>query len=89
MTYGVRVWYMATAESMVPKAAPIIATAVPGWRVRGVGDVDHDGFVDLVLQNETSNAVSVWYMYGPTGAQTRSAPIIGVASPNWSIRTTR
>jgi hypothetical protein len=86
-TWAVSIWYMAMPDSMVPKAAPVIATAAAGWRVRGAVDFDHDTAADLLLQNETTNAVSVWYMSGPTGANMLSTPVIGASAPNWQIST--
>jgi hypothetical protein len=84
-SYAISVWYMGNAGSMVPKAAPVIGTAAAGWRVRGVSDFNRDGWADIVLQNEATNAVSVWYMTGPTGAQIASAPVIAAPAGNWSI----
>jgi len=84
-TYAISVWYMATADSMVPKAAPVIGTAAAGWRVRGISDFNRDSWADIVFQNEITNAVSVWYMTGSAGAQIGSSPVIGASAANWSI----
>lgn len=40
------------------------ATLPSGWRVSGIGDIDGDGFNDLVLYNPTTQQVAFWYMSG-------------------------
>ncbi len=36
----------------------------PSWQAIGTGDFNHDGLSDILLQNKTSGAVSVWEMHG-------------------------
>jgi hypothetical protein len=36
----------------------------PNWRVRAVGDFDHDGHRDLVWQYAPTGQVAVWFMAG-------------------------
>ena len=45
-------------------------TPLGGWRVRGAGDLDKDGHVDLVLQNQQTWQVSALFLGGPRGTDT-------------------
>jgi hypothetical protein len=38
--------------------------ADPAWKVGGVGDMNGDGFADLVWQNSTDGTIAVWLMRG-------------------------
>ena len=42
-------------------------SGVPGWRVVGIGDLNGDGKLDLVWQNDATRQLVVWYMGGPLG----------------------
>ncbi len=55
-------------------------TPPPGWKVVGIGDFNADGKSDLVLQNQTTNQIAVWYMNGAVyqgGALLSSTPGAG------------
>ena len=45
-------------------AAGYLSTYVPDlmWKVRGVGDVNGDGYADLLWQNISTGGLGVWYM---------------------------
>jgi hypothetical protein len=79
----VSVWYLGGASGVERIAAPVIAAAASGWRVAASSDFDRDGHPDIVLQNDSSFAVSIWYMSGPTGATIRSSPVVAYAVPGW------
>jgi hypothetical protein len=38
----------------------------PGWRVKGVGDMNRDGKPDLLLQHTPTGNMGVWFMNGAT-----------------------
>jgi hypothetical protein len=82
---AVSIWYLGGANGLTLLSAPIIYYAVPGWRVVGSGDFDRSGVPDLILQNDTSNAVSVWYLGGTNGTMLLSAPVILTAAANWKV----
>ena len=86
---AVSVWYMGGANGGTLLSAPIILTARPGWRVLGTTDLNVDGIPDIVLQNEATYQVSVWYMGGPQGSMVISSPIIATAIPGWRMLTAR
>jgi len=44
-------------EAVRPKAAPIIAMALSGWWIYGVGDMDQNGVPDLLLRNQQQLSV--------------------------------
>jgi hypothetical protein len=41
-----------------------LAPADPAWKLAGTGDVNGDGFADLVWQNTSNGSVAVWLMHG-------------------------
>jgi exo-beta-1,3-glucanase (GH17 family) len=86
---GVSIWYMGGATGTTLLSAPIIRYALSGWRVVGTAYVNDDNMPDLVLQNDTSNQVSVWFMGGVRGESLLYAPIIGVSYPNWRMLATK
>ena len=69
--------------------APVIRTAAAGWTLAGATDANGDGAPDLVFQNDSSNAVSVWYMGGPQGSVLLSAPVIAAAAAHWTVSAAR
>jgi hypothetical protein len=54
------------------------------WRIAGTGDLNGDGFADLVWQ-KTDGQVAAWYLRGTAviGYGSLSIPNVG---PNWKIR---
>jgi glucose/arabinose dehydrogenase len=56
----------------------------PLWRVRAVGDFNHDGHADLVWQYTPTGLVALWLMNGPTaiGYLTVGGSVPG---PEWEI----
>ena len=40
------------------------ALADPAWRIGGTGDINGDGFADLVWQNSNDGTLSAWLMHG-------------------------
>jgi hypothetical protein len=62
----------------------------PRWKIRGTGDLDGDGYPDIVWQDTTAGGVAVWFMQRLadgtiTSRDTRwtSQPIVG--DPEWKI----
>jgi PKD repeat protein len=56
------------------------------WKVGGVGDLDGDGFGDLVWQNVVDGRVSVWLM---NGLNVRDGSLLSIpqVDPLWRIKT--
>ena len=61
----------------------------PDWLVRGTDDFDADRYSDLVLWNQSTGAVSFWFMNGTTRAGA-AAPIDAAVTPppNWDLAAT-
>ena len=55
----------------------------PGWKVRGVVDLNGDGVSDLVWQH-TTGAVGAWLMQGAT-ATTMTSLVPGGVNPEWDL----
>ena len=54
------------------------------WSIKGVGDVNGDGYADLIWQH-TSGYIAVWLMRGPTVLSTQFFSIPSTNDPNWQI----
>jgi hypothetical protein len=55
------------------------------WKIKAVADFNQDGSPDLVWQHETSGAIAIWFMNGPT--MQRGVPLGPGAVPDlgWKI----
>jgi len=88
---AIGVWYLGGAQgNVVQSSLWINAGGVPGWKVTGAGDFNNDGVPDLVLQNDGSGQLGVWYMGGAQGNTVQSSQWImangGIAAlPGWSV----
>jgi len=61
------VWYLRNSTSLL--LAAMLNPPTTGdvnWRAVGTIDLNGDGKSDLLLQNEATRAIAVWYMNGPT-----------------------
>jgi hypothetical protein len=57
---------------------------VPGWRAVGINDLNADGRLDLVWQNDATREVHVWYLTGAQGATLRGFGLLSGPMPGWS-----
>lgn len=62
----------------IPKNADL------NWTIKGVGDVNGDGYADLIWQH-TDGSIAVWTMRGATVLTTTLFSISGTGDPNWKI----
>ncbi len=59
-------WYAQGADRTVITGGDTVhPTPDAGWKVVGIGDFNGDGKSDLVLQNQKTNQIAIWYMNGP------------------------
>jgi FG-GAP repeat. len=56
------------------------------WQIAGVGDVDADGYADLLWQHRTGGWLAVWCMRGIDVVNTQMLSIDRIADTNWHIR---
>jgi hypothetical protein len=55
-------------------SAPLISAGVPlGWKLAAVGDLDGDGFSDLLWRETQTGNAAAWLMNGPVVRVTVSA----------------
>jgi hypothetical protein len=59
-----------------------------GWEVRGTGDFNRDGFVDLLWHHGASGAISVWYLQGTTVIGNPTVSHATSTSTGWTIEGT-
>ena len=56
------------------------------WRIVGSGDVNGDGYADVVWQHQTQGSLAVWFLRGSQVISTQFLSIDRVADTNWKIR---
>lgn len=67
-TRQVTVWYFSGTQGNVFTGWNYLgASGAPGWTVVGARDFSADGRPDLVWQDDTTGAVTVWYLGGAQG----------------------
>jgi hypothetical protein len=82
-TGAVSVWYMnGTARVGGGRLSP--GVVAPSWRLVAVTDMNYDGKADILWQNTSSGALSVWYMNGATRASGGTLSP-GAVAPSWGI----
>ncbi|MDP9224862.1 MAG: fibronectin type III domain-containing protein [Actinomycetota bacterium] len=54
------------------------------WQIKGVGDIDGDGYDDIIWQH-TDGSLAAWIMRGATVSSTRFLSIPKVGDPRWQI----
>lgn len=84
-TNAVAGWVMGGLNGTTIQYSPVIYTAAPGWRVAAAADFDSNGWSDLVLQNDATGQISIWYLGGAQGMTLLSAPLLYAAVPGWKI----
>ena len=57
----------------------------PNWKVRAVGDFNHDGHGDLVWQDAPTGLVAIWFMNGSDLVRTWTFVFPGPPGPDWEI----
>lgn len=84
---GLATWYLDGWNVRSTTFLGISRVADLNWRVVGSGDLDGDGFTDLVWQHQTEGWLAVWYLGG--NATVRSTVFLSinrVEDLNWQIR---
>jgi hypothetical protein len=62
----------------------VIGNPGPSWHVKGTGDFNNDGRADILLQNDSGEAV-IWEM---KGTNVIGAASLGNPGPDWHIMGT-
>jgi hypothetical protein len=86
VTGSLATWFLngkdvgATLPLSIPRASDL------SWHVVGSGDLDGDGFADLVWQRVTDGSLAVWMMNGAQVVSTQFLSIARVADTAWKLR---
>ena len=84
-TRQVTVWYMGGAQGATFQGWNYLSGGAAGWKVVGVADFNGDGVPDLIWQNDTTRAVTVWYMGGAQGATFQGWNYLSGGAPGWTV----
>lgn len=81
------VGYMGGAQGAVSIGVNWInQSGMPGWKVVAAADINRDGAIDLIWQNDTNGQVLVWYLGGPGGnVNTGWNWLDPTGTPGWSV----
>jgi len=58
----------------------------PNWQIVGAGDVNGDGYADLVWQHQTDGWLAVWLMRGTDVIDTELLSVNRITDNHWHIR---
>ena len=85
VTGQLAVWFMRGRVALSGQALAPDRVADTAWQVRGVGDLDGNGYPDLIWQNTSTFQASAWLLNGLRLVDGR--PIVGPipASADWHI----
>ena len=56
------------------------------WRVAGTGDLNGDGYTDIVWRHDTQGWLAVWFLQGDLLASTSMLSIPQITDLNWELR---
>lgn len=56
------------------------------WKVAGIGDLDGDGFSDILWRHDTDGWLAVWFLQYNAVVSTRYLSINRMSDPNWQIK---
>ena len=86
-TRQLAIWYLGGLQgNLFQSFSWIDSNGVPGWTVRGAADLNADGKPDLILENDLTRQLAVWYMGGPQGNTFQSFSWIDSAGqPGWHV----
>jgi glucose/arabinose dehydrogenase len=79
------IWFMAGTAQLTGRALIPARVADTNWMVRAAGDMNRDGFADIIWQNQTTGQLAVWTMEGPRQIAGRLLTPGAVADPAWQI----
>ena len=79
------VWQMGATDGSTFLSSKLLSDSIPGWRIVAVGDLNGDGYPDLIWQQDGTNLASVWYMGGADGSTFLSTKILSGPIPGWRI----
>jgi len=67
---------------------PIDMGGVPDthWKVAGIGDLNGDGFSDILWRHDTEGWLAVWFLQYNAVVSTRYLSINRMTDPNWQIK---
>lgn len=79
------VWFLQNSQVIGTQYLGISHMTDKAWKIVGAGDVDGDGYADIVWQHQTGGWLAVWFMRGASVVSTRYLDIPQISSNNWQI----
>ena len=79
-------WFLDGATVIGTEYLSINQVTDLNWRIVGSGDLNGDGYSDIVWQHQTQGYLAVWFLRGSQVISTEFLSIDRVADTNWKIR---
>lgn len=84
-TGALAVWMLKNNAVIATQMLSIGSVSDPNWKIVGAGDVDGDGYADIVWQHQTGGWLAVWFMRGASVATVKYLDIPKTSSNAWQI----
>jgi hypothetical protein len=84
-TGQIAVWFMQGATMLSGELLSPAAVPDTDWRVRGVADLDQNGYPDLLWQHLSTLDVAVWFMQGRQLIDGRLVEGPALVDPAWHL----
>jgi hypothetical protein len=85
VTGALALWALQNNQVIGTQNLSISSVSDPNWKVVGAGDLDRDGYADIIWQHQTQNWLAVWFMRGTTVVRTSYLDVQKVSNSNWQI----
>jgi hypothetical protein len=87
-TGALDIWAM-NGYQVIGQSGPLPGSTNLTWKVSGVGDVNGDGYADLIWQNIATGDLGVWYLNGTSVigqyGLTLNGSVVRVPDVNWKV----
>ena len=81
------VWFLQNNQVIGTTYLSINRMADINWRIGGVGDMNADGYADLVWQNNADGRLAIWYMRAETVISSQVLSLNVGANSRWQMAT--
>jgi hypothetical protein len=79
-------WHLSGTNVIDTRLVSMGGVADTHWKVAGTGDLNADGFPDILWRHDTEGWLAVWFLQNQLVVGTQYLSIDKMADPNWQIK---